>query len=179
MVLGLLLVVSLCVFNFSVFVPLLARDVLGQGPEGFGLLMAAVGVGALGGALSLALLGHRPPGLTAIVGAGAAACLATLALAGVRHFWIAVPVLVVVGYASITFMASCNTTLQLSAPDELRGRVMSLHTLAFAGVFPLGSFLVGAISEAFGVPAALLAGGGTGLVALAAITLPWWIRRRT
>jgi predicted MFS family arabinose efflux permease len=179
MVLSLLLVVSLCVFNFSVFVPLLARDVLGQGPEGFGLLMAAVGVGALGGALNLALLARRPPGLAAIVAAGAAACLATLALAGVRHFWVAVPVLAVVGYASITFMASCNTTLQLSAPDELRGRVMSLHTLAFAGVFPLGSLLVGAISEAFGVPAALLAGGSAGLVAVTGITLGWKLARRT
>jgi predicted MFS family arabinose efflux permease len=178
-VLALLLVVSLCVFNFSVFVPLLAREVLDQGPEGFGLLMAAVGVGALGGALSLALLGRRPPGLRAITAAGVTACVATLALAGVRHFWLAAIVLVIVGYASITFMASCNTTLQLSAPDELRGRVMSLHTLAFAGVFPLGAFMVGAISEAFGVPAALLTGGGAGLVAVAVITLAWKRFRRT
>jgi MFS family permease len=176
-VLGLLMVVSLCVFNFSILVPLLARDVLHEGPEGFGFLMAALGLGAVSGALSLAAFGRQPLGLDGIVATGAVASAATLGLAPVRHFWLAALLLVVVGYAAIVFMASCNTTLQLTAPDELRGRVMSLHTLAFAGVFPFGSFLVGAIAEGFGVPAACAAGGGTGLVAVAAIAF-WW-RRRT
>src|SRR5207247_9073786 len=55
------------------------------------------------------------------------------------------------GFFSIVFMASCNTTLQLSAPDALRGRVMSFYTLAFGGAFPLGAFMIGAIAEALGV----------------------------
>lgn len=178
LVLGLLLVVSLCVFNFSVFVPLLARDVLHQGPDGFGFLMAALGIGAVTGALGLAVFGGSMPGLQMIFATGAVASAATLGMAAVRAFWVAVPLLVVVGLASIVFMASCNTTLQLTVPDELRGRVMSLHTLAFAGVFPLGSFLVGAIAEGFGVPAAFAAGGGVGLAAVAAIAV-WWRARRS
>ncbi len=178
LVLGLLLVVSLCVFNFSVFVPLLARDVLHQGPDGFGFLMAALGVGALAGALGLAVFGRGAPGLGTIVATGALACAGTLAMAAVRQFWVAVPLLVVIGWSAIVFMASCNTTLQLTVPDELRGRVMSLHTLAFAGVFPVGSFLVGAIAEAFGVAAAFLAGGGTGLLAVVAIAVHWRTSRR-
>jgi predicted MFS family arabinose efflux permease len=170
--------VSLFVFNFSVLVPLLAREVLHQGAEGFGLLMAALGVGAVAGALSLAALGGGALGFGAILGVGAVACAATLAMSAVRQFGIAAALLVVIGYASIVFMASSNTTLQLAAPDALRGRVMSLYTLAFAGVFPLGSFLVGAIAEAFGVPAAFLIGGGIGLAAVLAIGLRWSHSRR-
>ncbi|HEV8675377.1 MAG TPA: MFS transporter [Methylomirabilota bacterium] len=175
-VLVLVLVVSLCAFNFSVLVPLLARDVLHEGPDGFGFLMAVLGLGAVIGALSLALFGSRPLGLAGIEATGAVACAATLALAGARHFWLAVPLLAIVGYASIVFMTSCNTTLQLTAPDELRGRVMSLYTFAFGGVFPLGSFLTGAIAEAFGVPAAFAAGGGAGLALVMAIVVWWRVR---
>jgi MFS family permease len=178
LVLGLLLVVSVCVFNFSIFVPLLAREVLHQGPQGFGFLMASLGIGAVSGALGLATWSGRAPGLPTIVATGAIACLATGALSAVTRFGAAVPLLVVVGAASIVFMATCNTTLQLTAPDALRGRVMSLHTLAFAGVFPLGSFLAGAIAEAFSVPTALFLAGTVGLAAVATIALGWHVSRR-
>jgi predicted MFS family arabinose efflux permease len=174
--LSLVLVVSLCVFNFTVYVPLFAREVLHQGAAGFGLLMAALGVGAVVGALALATLGGYEPGLSAIFTAGFFASAALGALAAVSDFHTAVVVLFQVGFFSIIFMAGCNTTLQLDTPDELRGRVMSLYTLAFGGVFPLGAFLVGAIAETAGVRAACLAGGGAGFVGVAAL-LAWWRRR--
>jgi len=82
----------------------------------------------------------------------------------------------VAGFGGIIAMASCNTTLQLGAPDELRGRVMGLYALMFGGSTPIGSFLVGSLAEVAGVRAALAAAGATGLVALAAISL-WWRRR--
>ena len=124
LVLGLLFVVSLCVFNFTVYVPLLARNVLGLGAEGFGFLMAALGVGAVAGALT-----------------------------------------------------SCNTAVQLIAPDVLRGRVMSLYTWVYGGVFPIGAFLVGAVSQAASVSTAFLCAGAFGLLALAGLML-WWALRR-
>ena len=176
LILSLVLVVSLCVFNFTVYVPLFARDVLHQDAAGFGLLMAALGVGAVAGALALAMLGGGEPSLSAIFTAGFFASAALGALAAVADFPTAVVVLFQVGFFAIVFMAGCNTTLQLGAPDELRGRVMSLYTLAFGGVFPLGAFLVGAIAEAASVRAACLAGGGAGVVGLAALLL-WWRRR--
>src|SRR2546422_5531262 len=77
------------------------------------------------------------------------------------------------GFFSIVFMASCNTTLQLSAPDALRGRVMSFYTLAFGGAFPLGAFMIGAIAEALGVRTALVVAGSAGLVGMAAVVLRW------
>ena len=176
MVLGLVLAVSVCVFNFNVYVPLLARNVLGEGAEGFGFLMSAVGFGAVTGALALATLGGRRPPLAAILTAAVIACAGLLALAQVGRFGAAVPLLFVTGFGAIIFMASCNTTLQLSAPDELRGRIMGLYALMFGGATPIGAFLVGSLAELAGVRVTLGAAGATGLVALAAIAL-WWRRR--
>ncbi len=173
LMLSLVLVVSLFVFNFTVFVPLLTRSVLQLGAEGFGFLMAALGVGAVTGALALATLGSRQTPLRAIFVAGGLSCVALLALSATALFREAVLLLFLTGFYSIVFIASCNTTLQLTTPDELRGRVMSLHTLMFGGVFPLGAFMTGALAEAFGVPTALRVAGGGGLVGMAAIAL-WW-----
>ena len=173
LVLGLVLVVSLCVFNFTIVVPLVARKVLGLGAEGFGFLMAALGIGAVTGALSLATLGGRQTPLRTILLAGVLSCLALVALATAADFHTAVVHLFQLGFFSIVFMASCNTTLQLSAPDALRGRVMSFYTLAFGGAFPLGAFMIGAIAEALGVRTALVVAGSAGLVGMAAVVLGW------
>jgi MFS family permease len=165
--LGILAVVSLCVFNFTVYVPLLARDVLHLGPEGFGLLMAALGVGAVSGALVLGARGARPPGVPLLLGLAAAACAGLVGLGLARHAGTAAPLLAVTGFVGIVVVASCNTALQLGAPDELRGRVMSLYTLVSGGLYPVGAFLIGATAERWGVSTSFLLAGGGGLAALA------------
>src|SRR5438445_9203344 len=171
--LGLVLSESLFVFNFTVYVPLLARTVLGLGAEGFGFLMAALGVGAVAGALTVGGRGSREPGPMFLSAALAFAALGGLGLS--RHVWMATPLLVVTGYFGIVLMASCNTSMQLGAPDALRGRVMSLYTWVTGGVFPIGAFLVGSISQAWGVSVAFLWNGTLGLLARAGIML-WWRR---
>jgi predicted MFS family arabinose efflux permease len=174
-VVGALFVVSLCVFNFTVYVPLLARTVLHMGPEGFGFLMAALGVGAVAGALALGARADPEPSIGLVLIAAAVACTGLVGLSAVRHFWGAVPMLFVTGFAGIITVTGCNTALQLGAPDELRGRVMSLFTWVYSGVFPFGSFLVGTMSEHHGVSVALLLNGtlGLSLLALLAVTRPW------
>jgi predicted MFS family arabinose efflux permease len=178
LMLSVLMVISLCVFNFNVFIPLLARNVLGQGAEGFGFLMASLGVGAVTGALTLGMLGRAQPPLPAVFAAAVVACAGTLGMAAVRQFWVAMPVLFVIGYAAIVTVASCNTALQLTAPEELRGRVMSLYSLVFGGSVPIGAFAVGVVAERWGVSAAFLGGGGCGLLGLLAIMLRWRLRSR-
>src|SRR5439155_913682 len=111
--------------------------------------------------------------LRTILLAGVLSCLALVALATAADFHTAVVHLFQLGFFSILFMASCNTTLQLSAPDALRGRVMSFYTLAFGGAFPLGAFMIGAIAEALGVRTALVVAGSAGLVGMAAVVLGW------
>ena len=173
-ILGLQIILSFTVFNFSVYVPLLARDVLGMGAEGFGLLMTCLGVGALAAGLAMGGIGALRPGL--IAGALAVASGGLVALGFTRVLWLAASVLVVTGFTGTVVIAGCNTTLQLRAPDALRGRVMSLYSLLSGGVFPIGAFWVGFVSEHWGVSRAFLVNGAIGLVAVSALSL-WWRRR--
>ena len=168
---------SLCVFNFSVYVPLLAKNVLGLGAEGFGFLMASLGVGAVGGALTVGARASRHPSVRSMLVSGALALCMLLALGVTRRVELAVPLLFFTGYWGIMMMSSCNTSIQLQAPDGLRGRVMSIYTWVSGGVFPIGAFIVGTISQWWGVSAAFLWNGMLGLTALTALTL-WWRYRR-
>src|SRR6266849_619240 len=178
LMLGLLFLVSICVFNFTVYVPLVVRTVLHLGAEGFGLLMACLGVGAVTGALTVGVLGARQPPTTMLFGAAALACGGLLALSTARVFWFAAVAVFLTGLFGLVLVASCNTAMQLGAPDELRGRVMSLYTLVWGGAFPIGAFMVGSISEHWGVGRALLVNGMAGLTG-AALLLAWWTSRET
>jgi MFS family permease len=175
LVLSLLMAVSLFVVNHSVLVPILARDVLHEGAQGFGLLMASLGVGAVAGALGLAMLGSGQPRLVILVAGAAVVSVGTLSLAAVRHFWPAAIWLALIGFSQIVFLASSNSTLQVTVPDRLRGRMMSIYGFVFVGVTPIGSFFVGSVAEFFGVSAAFAWGGGTGLLLVLALTA-WWMR---
>ena len=168
-VLSLVLAVSMFAINHSVMVPLFAREVLHEGVHGFGFLMASLGAGALTGALLLTASGRGRPPLRALVLPAVVLTTGVLSLAVVRRFEAAAAVLFVVGVTQIVFLASCNTTIQVTVPDELRGRVMSLYALVFAGVTPIGAFLMGSIAEAFGVPTACAVGGGLALVCVLAL----------
>jgi MFS family permease len=170
-ILGLQMILSFCVFNFSVYVPLLARDRLGMGAEGFGLLMAALGVGALLAGLSLGGFVTGPPRVGLIVAALAAALSGLLVLAFAQWFWLAAVALAITGFAGTLVNAGSNTSLQLRSPDALRGRVMSFYTLIAGGIFPIGAFWVGLVSEHWGVGRAFLLNGIAGLVALGALFL--------
>ncbi|MBM4440105.1 MAG: MFS transporter [Candidatus Rokubacteria bacterium] len=178
LILGLQVILSFCVFNFSVYVPLLARDRLGMGAEGFGLLMAALGVGALAAGFSLGAITVSTPRLWIIATALAGALTGLVALAFTQWFWLAALVLGLTGFGGTLVNAGCNTSLQLRAPDALRGRVMSLYTLLSGGIFPIGAFWVGFLSEHGGVPLAFFVNGVAGLAALGALLLWWRAHRR-
>ena len=167
-ILSVQVIISFCVFNFSVYVPLLARDVLGLGSEGFGLLMASLGIGAITAGLSLGAIGARRLPLRLIAAAAGCACAGLVGLSAVRSFWPAAALLAGVGLTGTFVVTSCNTSLQLMTPDALRGRVMSLYILLSGGVFPIGAFVIGWISEAWGVSTAFAFNGVLGLLALVA-----------
>jgi len=167
--LGLMVVVSLLVLNFNVVVPLVARNVLNQDAHGFGLLMSALGAGAVAGGFSVALFRTGQPPLSFLVGSAATLCAGLVALALVDRFAVAFAVLALLGWAQILFTTGCNTTLQLAAPNNLRGRVMGLYTVTFAGMTPFGSLVVGMVAEHQGVRAACAAGGAIGLLGVAVL----------
>jgi MFS family permease len=169
--LGLMVIVSLLVLNFNVVVPLVARDVLNLGAHGFGLLMSALGSGAVVGGFGVALLRRGQPRLSFLAGSAATLCAGLVALALVDHFGVAAAVLALLGCCQILFTTGCNTILQLIAPNELRGRVMGLYTVTFAGMTPFGSLLVGVIAEHLGVRVACAVGGAVGLLGVIVLVL--------
>jgi predicted MFS family arabinose efflux permease len=166
-VLGVLFVISFCVFNFSIWVPLLARNVLGQGAQGFGFLLAVVGVGAVCGAFTLGTVVSRQPPLALLDASAAAACSVLLALCLIESVWLAALALFLLGYTGVIASAGCQTSLQLRSSDELRGRVMSLFTLIHGGCFPIAAPLIGAVAERSSVSAAFFVWGTGGLAVLA------------
>lgn len=173
LVLSLILAVSIFVINHNVLVPLVARDLLGEDVQAFGFLMATLGAGALTGAATLAQFGRGRVPLAAVIAPAIVVSAGILSLAAVRQFWLAAVVLYVTGLAQILFLTSSNTTLQLTTPDALRGRVMALYALVFAGVSPIGAFFTGSIAEAFGPAIACAVGGGLGLACVLGLSLRW------
>jgi predicted MFS family arabinose efflux permease len=159
--------VSLVAVPFSVLLPVIATDVLGGGADTLGFLMAAVGLGALAGALFLASR-TTVRGLGRIIVLAAAlfgAALVATALS--RTPWLSLVCLTTAGFGMMVQMASSNTVLQTIVDDDKRGRVMSLYSMAFTGTIPLGSLLAGAIAGAVGAPLTILLGGVACLIASA------------
>jgi MFS family permease len=178
-ILTLLLAVSFFVLNFNVLVPLITKQVLHGGAGEFGWLMASLGGGAIVGGLTLAMVVRGRPPIALPVAAGLLVSAGTFGLAFAPSFAIASATLVVMGVAQITFQATCNTLLQITAPDNLRGRVMSLYAVVFAGVTPFGALTIGWAAEALGTPAACALGGVGGLVSVGLLTILWRSQRAT
>ena len=158
-------IVSTVGFNFHVILPLLASDTLHTGPEVFGLLSAAFGGGALLGALLAAGLGRASWKLFLLGLAVFSGSL--LLLAPVRDATLAAILLFVTGVAFTLWTSQGNAILQLNAPDQLRGRVVSLYLFAFAGLAPLGGLLAGWLVDVGGTELSFAVAGVTGLAAVA------------
>ena len=150
-------VVSTLAYNFSVVLPLLTRSVYGRGGGAYGLLSAAMGVGALAGALLMA--GRARPSRRLLVASTLAFGVATLALAAVPGYTAGLVLLVPIGAAAVLFISSTNSLLQLNAKDSMRGRVMALWSVVFLGSTPIGGPLTGALARGFGVRWAVAFGG--------------------
>jgi MFS family permease len=165
LILSVVTVVATVGFNFHVLVPLLAADTLHVGPEGFGLLSASFGAGALVGALTTATFRAASWRLFAI-GTAAFGVLA-LALAPVQNPFLAAVVLFGIGVAFTLFTANANALVQLAAPDHLRGRLIGLYLFAFLGLAPVGGLFAGWLADVGGTSLAFAVAGITALVSIA------------
>lgn len=142
-----------------VLMPAFARDDLHLQASGLGYLMAGSGLGAVGGALVLARQSTAKGKFGFAVSSAVLFSLSLIAFAITRNFWSAFLCLVVLGGAMVGALALTNTTLQITSPPHLRGRVMSFFNLASMGLAPLGSLQAGAVAQAFGTRFALKLGG--------------------
>jgi MFS family permease len=162
LVLAITAVVATTGFNFRVLLPVLASDTLHASAAVFGVLFACFGVGALGGALASAALSRAS--WKALVLGSAGFSGAMLLLAPVRSEAVAAALLLVIGFCFSTWTANSQSILQLTAPDHLRGRVLSLYLFAFAGLSPVGGLLAGWLADVGGTELAFGVAGAAGLV---------------
>jgi MFS transporter, DHA1 family, staphyloferrin A biosynthesis exporter len=156
---------------YQTLMPVFQKDVLRVGPEGLGLLMAAPGVGAVLAVLTLASVANRfrRQGLF-LVGSIIVLGLFLILFSQTTSFWLALVVLIGVGAFQMLFLASTNTMLLLTVPDELRGRVMSLYMLD-RGLMPAGALFAGVVAHFIGAPSTVATMGT--IVIVLALVVAW------
>ena len=169
-ILALLGVISLTAMPYTILMPIFADRILHGGATALGTLMGATGMGALAGALLLAsrqtLKGLGKWVAMAATGFG----VALIAFSFSRVYWLSIVLLLPAGFSLMIQMGSSNTLIQSMVPDRLRGRVMSLYSMVFMGMAPIGSLLAGAAADRVGAPWTVACGG---LIALVAAGVFW------
>ena len=159
---SLMLAVATMSFNGSahtVLMPVFASDVLHGDSKTMGILLAVEGIGAIVGALVLACK-RTLDGLDKVIAVASVSCGVLLMLFSMtRNIWLASCCLIPLGVTIVGQLSVTNTLLQYLTPDNLRGRVMSLHAMMFMGLNPIGAFVFGLIADHIGTPYTLAISG--------------------
>jgi MFS family permease len=158
-----------------VLMPFFADDIFHRGSKGLGYLMGAMGIGAVIGTLVLARRTSKTGLGRVMVVSGLTTGVAYLCFAYSRWFYFSLALMPIIGYSVMRQMASANTIIQTSIPDQYRGRIMALYAMTVVGLGPFGSLAAGAIAGRFGTRNALGCGG---VLALVASSIFAWTRRR-
>ncbi|HEX5414520.1 MAG TPA: MFS transporter [Chloroflexota bacterium] len=167
-------IVTIFGMTYALLMPVMAQDVLGQDAGGYGAMMSATGVGAIIGSLALASWGSMIPRGRLLIVAEFGFSASVIGFSLSRSFILSLVLLAVLGCTMIGYMTTANTAIQLTTPDDLRGRVMSIWVLVSFGFSPIGSLIAGAVAQYWGAPLALGLGGAICAVAGigAALTSP-------
>ncbi len=169
-------VTSVVGLSYATLLPVVARDVLRGGARGYGMLLAGAGVGAILGALGTAAgRGSEGGGRRAMV-AQAALGAGLVALGSARHLAIATAVMLVIGLAVAVQLSTTNGFLQTSAPQEMRGRVISIYIWIFVGLSPIGGLVAGVVAEHAGAPRTA---AGAGVICLLSAGVSGWRAARS
>jgi MFS family permease len=156
--------VSLMGMPYTVLMPIFADRILHGGVRGLGILMGASGTGALIAALVLASkkslkgLGFWVAGASGVFG------ILLILFSFSSSFWLSAVLLVPIGFSMMLQMSSSNTLIQAMVPDELRGRVMSLYSMMFMGMAPIGALMAGSLANYLGAPWTVALGGAACIV---------------
>jgi MFS family permease len=145
------IVMSLIGLPFQVFMPVFAKSILSGDSQTLGFLTGSLGAGALLGALLLAnqsSIGRFPN----IIFTSALMFSIGLGIFTLSHnIWLSLPALFVTGYGMVVLFAACNTMLQTMVNENMRGRIVALYSMSFMGFTPIGSILIGYITEFAGL----------------------------
>lgn len=141
----------------TALLPIFASDVFGRGAAGFGLLGASLGVGSVLGALALGRVGNRVT-VGAMGGAMVGVAAVLVLFAAIEVYAAGVVLLALFGAGFLFVVAGTNSGIMLRTEEGIRGRVMSLWTLAFGAAFPLGTLVAGVAADAWGAQPTTIAG---------------------
>jgi len=149
------IILLIAVFSFVglpyiTFLPIFAVEVLGAGVKGLGFLVAATGIGSLSAALFIAFRGDIKEKNRFISVSALCFSFSLFAFSLSKVFYLSTAILIFVGWGIMSFLATANSFLQLSSPDDLRGRVMSVYALVFLGAAPIGNSLIGILADSVG-----------------------------
>ncbi|WP_022852872.1 MFS transporter [Thermodesulfatator atlanticus] len=149
---------SIFVLPYAILLPVLVKENFGGGGKEFSALMAANGLGTLCGALCMATFGRDLPKEKFIPVNLFILSIFLGSMTLTTKFYLAFLLLILSGFHMVCMFTSANAHLQLNSPDELRGRILSLFSLSFLGLFPVGSFIAGTLAQYFGAKMVLLGG---------------------
>ncbi len=141
-------------FQYMILLPVYAREILHSGPQGYGLLVSAFGLGSLVSAVSMTRQLDRWALRRNLLIGLASAGIGMAIFAWSRIFPLSLAMGFLAGFGLILYVATTNTLIQITTEDRFRGRVMSLYTLMFVGTAPIGALVSGSIAQRFGTPVA-------------------------
>lgn len=164
--------------NTNVLFPVFADQVLHKGVNGYGLLLSAMGIGSLSGAVLIATKSRTNPSRQ-IMFASSLMISGLLILIFFIHSFILSSIAVAgIGFFNIIFMNTVNSTLQLNSSDEYRGRIMSVYSLSLGGTTPIGNLFAGSFTQKFGPSIAfIMCGLATAILIVAIIGHTWYLER--
>lgn len=155
----LILVLGIFAFNYNVLIPVFTKIVLHQNEGIYGMLMSALGLGSLIGAVMVSVKGKNKPMHKTMFNASILIAIMLILNGFSNAFYITAAILFFTGIFNLNFSTRANSTLQLTSKDEFRGRVMSVYSLVFAGSAPIGNLSSGFIADRFGVKTAFWLSG--------------------
>jgi MFS family permease len=168
-IVAVLIVSSLCVRPYNLLLAGFAGHVLNVGAKAYGTMLAVGGIGTVMGALSTAMFGVRRRAAVSFISLFVT-CVSLVSLGWMRNWGGVLGALLLMGFGTMSYTSSTNVIIQTEAPDEMRGRALSLYSMIILGFVPLGGLVLGALASAIGLPPAYAVGGGVGI---AAVVLVW------
>jgi MFS family permease len=167
--LAMMALIGTLTYEYEVSLPLFGREALHGGPTTYGALFAAFGFGSIVGGVYCTR--HPKTGVPRMIRAAVVYAAAMLATALTTRTYAAIAVLTVVGFASITFLTAGNSTVQLAARADMRGRMTALWSTAFVGSTPIGATIIGAVGDASARIALIVGAAACGAAAITGFAL--------
>ncbi|TGE34467.1 MFS transporter [Desulfosporosinus sp. Sb-LF] len=172
------LIVGIFIFNFNILIPVFTKNVLHLGEKVYGVLMSALGLGSLFGALMVSVKSKSGPKAKVLIGSVVMVSIMLILVSFTKSYYYTAILLVVTGLFNIWFSTTANSTLQITAIDEYRGRVMSVYSLVFAGATPIGNMFAGFTADKFGADTSFLLSGVSAISLTALLMLLFMIKAK-